>query len=92
MYKTLLTALAVLPLISGIAVAQTTTSTTTSTQSTTVPVAPLVGATSTSSSQRTVDSMGVVTDKSQSTMTGTSVSPSGDTSTTRKSTETTITR
>jgi hypothetical protein len=91
MIKFCLMATAALGIIGGSALAQT--SSTTSTQTTTsVPAAPVGAATIDTSSQRTVDSNGVVTDKTKVYTSGTSITPSGDMATTRKTTETTTVR
>lgn len=92
MTKTWLAAAAALAMMTGGAFAQTTTSSTTSTQSTTATPAPVVGAVSGSSRQQTIDSSGVQTDKTQTYSNGTTVTPSGDLATTRKTTESTTTR
>jgi hypothetical protein len=91
MTKTWLAAGAALALMTGGALAQTSTSSTTSTESTTAAPVPVVGAVSASSSQQTMDSNGVETDKTQTYSNGTTVTPSGDVSTTRKSSESTTT-
>ncbi len=77
-------------LMAGVALAQT--STTTSTQSTTSVPATTPGTTIDTSTQRTVNSDGVVTDKTKVYSNGTTVTPSGDLATTRKTTETTTVR
>lgn len=91
MTKTWLAAAAALTLMTGGAFAQTSTSTTTSTESTTAAPVPMPGVVSASSSQQTVDSNGVETDKTQTYSNGTTVTPSGDVSTTRRTTESTTT-
>jgi hypothetical protein len=91
MIKTWLAAATALALMTGGALAQTSTSSTTSTQSTTAAPIPMASAISASRSQQTVDSNGVETDKSQTYSNGTTVSPSGDVSTTRKTTDSTMT-
>ena len=88
MIKTLLAATAVLGLMTGAGFAQTTT--TTSTQSTTSGPSPIGGAVLNSTSQRTVDSNGVVTDQTKTYSAGTAITPAGDLATTRKTTETTV--
>ena len=91
MTKTWLAAAAALAMMTGGALAQTTTSLPTSNQSTTATPAPVVGVVSASRSQQTVDSNGVETDKTQTYSNGTAVTPSGDVSTTRKTSESTTT-
>ncbi len=90
MIRHLFVATAALALMTGAALAQTSSSTTTT--STTLAPAVVPGGISSSSSQQTTDSNGVTTDKSQTYTSGTTVSPAGDVSTTRKSTETTTVR
>jgi hypothetical protein len=90
MIKYGLVAAAALGIMTGAALAQT--STTTSTQSTTSTPAPTAGVVVDSQSQRTVDSNGVVTDKSKTYTAGTTITPSGDLATTHKTTETTTVR
>ena len=90
MIKFYLMATAAFGIMTGAAQAQSTT--TTSTQSTTAIPAPMGGATVDSSSQRTVDSNGVVTDKTKVYTSGTAITPNGDLATTRKTTETTTVR
>jgi|HubBroStandDraft_6_1064221.scaffolds.fasta_scaffold1620569_1 hypothetical protein len=80
-----------LTLMTGAAVAQTTTETTT-TETTAPIVAPMPPAVSQTTSQRTIDANGVVTDHTRTTTSGTAVSPYGDTTTTRRTTETTTVR
>jgi hypothetical protein len=92
MTRHILVATAALTLMAGAAFAQSTTSTTTI-QSTVPTVVPMLPAPSTeSTSDRTVDSNGVVTEHSKSTTSGTEVSPYGETTTTRRTTETTTVR
>ena len=76
--------------MTGAACAQTTS--TTSTQTTTSMPSPVVGSSIDSSSQRTVDSNGVVTDKTKTYSAGTTITPSGDLATTKKTSETTTVR
>jgi hypothetical protein len=93
MTKTWLAATTALALMTGIAVAQTVETTTTTEQTSAVPVVPVVPpAVVQSTSQRTIDANGVVTDHSKTVTQGTSVSPYGDTTTTRRTTETTSVR
>jgi len=85
-----LAATTALTLMTGVASAQSTTETTTT--ETTAPIvvpAPTVNETV---SQRTIDSNGVVTDRTKTTTSGVAVSPYGDTTTTRRTTETTTVR
>jgi hypothetical protein len=88
-----LAAPAALTLIAGAAMAQTSSETTTTTN-TYVPVAPVVPVappvTQRTVQQRTVDSDGNVSERTMTT--GTTVSPYGDTTTTRRTTETTTVR
>ena|ERR1700722_5731237 len=97
MTRTLLAATAALTLMTGVATAQTTTETTT-TQTTApvvVPVAPPVVVpppVSETTRERTVDANGAVTDHSRTTTSGTTMSPYGDLTTTRKTVETTTNR
>jgi hypothetical protein len=88
---------AALTLLAGAAMAQTTTETTT-TESTApyvaapvvpVPVAPSVTQTT---RERTVDSNGMVSDHAKTIANGTTISPYGDATTTRRTVETTTTR
>jgi hypothetical protein len=88
MIRSWLVATTALAMMTGVAVAQTSSSSTTSTHSTTAVPAPVVGQSSSTSTQRTTDD-GVVTDKTKTYTKGTTVSPSGDTDTTRKTTNTT---
>jgi hypothetical protein len=83
---------AALGVMAGGAIAQTSTSTTTSTQSTTPVSPPAYGTSMDSTTQRTVDSNGVVVDKSKTYTTGTGIAPNGDMTTTRKTTESTTVR
>jgi hypothetical protein len=91
MIKSLLAATTALTLMSGLAVAQS--STTTTTQSTTYPAPmPVPGVVVQSTTQRTINSDGVETDHSKTISSGTDISPSGDTVTTHRTTETTTVR
>jgi hypothetical protein len=92
MMKFCLAATAAFGIMTGVSLAQTSTSITTSTQSTTPAMAPTYGTSMDSSSQRTVDSDGVVTDKTKTYTTGTGITPSGDLLTTTKKTESTTVR
>jgi hypothetical protein len=97
MTRTLLAATAALTLMTGVATAQTTTETTTteSTAPVVVPVPPPVVVPppmTQTTSERTVDANGVVTDHTRTTTSGTSVSPYGDLTTTKKTVETTTSR
>jgi hypothetical protein len=95
MIRTMLAATAALTLMTGIAVAQTSETTTTTTESTSavpvVPVAPIpmMPSVTENSKQRTVDAFGNVTEHSRSVSQGAAVSPFGDTTVTRRTTETT---
>jgi hypothetical protein len=92
MTKTWLAAAAALAMMTGGALAQSmTTSSSTSTESTVAAPVPVPGVVSASSSQQTVDSNGVETDKTQTYSNGTTINPSGDVSTTRRTTDTTTT-
>ncbi len=90
MIKYCLVAAAAFGIMTGAACAQTTS--TTSTQTTTSMPSPVVGSSIDSSSQRTVDSNGVVTDKTKTYSAGTTITPSGDLATTKKTSETTTVR
>jgi hypothetical protein len=95
MTRTLLAATAALTLMTGIASAQMSQTTTTTTETSAVPVVPVapmvmpvVPTSVENSKQRTVDSFGNVTEHSNSVSQGTAVSPFGDVTTTRRTTET----
>jgi len=90
MIKFCLAATAAFGIMTGIALAQTQTLSTTRTTTTTPPV--IVGGASDSSTLHSVDSNGVVTDRTRTNSTSTTVTPSGDLGTTRKTTETTTVR
>jgi len=90
MIKYCLVATAAFGIMTGAACAQTTS--TTSTQTTTSMPSPIVGSSIDSSSQRTVESNGVVTDKTKTYSAGTTITPSGDLATTKKTSETTTVR
>jgi hypothetical protein len=75
-------------LMAGAALAQTTTETTT-TETTAPVIVPVPPAVSQTTSQRTIDGNGVVTDHTKTSTSGTTVSPYGETTTTRRMTETT---
>ncbi len=90
MLKSMIAATAILGLASGTCLAQS--SSTTTTQSTTSVPAPLGGTVVDSVTQRTVDANGVVIDRTKTYTSGTAITPSGDTATTRKTTETTTVR
>jgi hypothetical protein len=92
MIRNWLAATTALAMMTGVAVAQTSSSTTTSTQMTAPIPAPVYGGSSSSSSQQTTDSNGVQTDKTQTYTNGTTMTPSGTMSTTRKTTDTTTTQ
>ena len=92
MNKTWLAATMALAMMTGVALAQTSSSSTTTTQSTTAVPAPVYGGSSSSSSQQTTDSNGIQTDKTQTYTSGTTVTPSGDLATTRKTTDTVTVR
>jgi hypothetical protein len=79
-------------MMTGMAVAQTSSSTMTSTQSTPTMPVPVIGGSNSSSSQQTTDSNGVVTDQTKTYSNGTTVTPAGNLGTTEKSTSTTTTR
>jgi hypothetical protein len=91
MIRTWLAAGMALAMMTGVAAAQTSSSTT-STQSTTAIPAPMYGGSSSSSSQQTTDSNGVQTDKTQTYTNGSTLTPSGTVSTTRKTTDSTTTQ
>jgi hypothetical protein len=88
MIKMLLSAAAVLTVTAGLANAQGTSTTTTT--ETMVPVTPPTVVQTTR--ERSVDSNGAVIDHSRSVTTGTAISPYGETTTTRRTTETTTDR
>jgi hypothetical protein len=92
MIKMWLAASMALALMTGVAVAQSSSSTTTSTQSATPVPAPMLGGSSATSSQQSTDSNGVVTDKTQTYTNGTTISPSGNLVTTKKTTDSTSTQ
>lgn len=92
MIRTWLAATMALSMMTGVALAQTSTSSTTSTQSTTAVPALVPGTAGVTNTQQTTDSDGVVTDKTQTYTSGTTVAPSHELATTRKTTETTTTR
>lgn len=92
MYRCWLLAAVGLALMTGGAFAQTSSSSTTTTQSTTAAPVPALGGTSWSSSRQTTDRNGVMTEKSETSTTGTTISPTGETVTTRKTTESTTVR
>jgi hypothetical protein len=94
MIRFCLMATAAFGIMTGAAFAQlsSSTSTTTSTQSATPALPPVYGTSMDSSTQRTVDSNGVVVDKTKTYTTGTGITPSGDLTTTRKATESTTVR
>jgi hypothetical protein len=93
MTRTWLAATTALALMTGIAVAQTTETTTTTESTSAVPVVPVVPPTVVqSTTQRSVDPNGVVTDHTKTVTQGTTMSPYGDTTTTRRTTDTTTVR
>jgi hypothetical protein len=92
MIRFALIATAVFGIMTAAAIAQSSTSTTTTTQSTSPVAPPLFGTSMNSTTQRTVDSNGVVVDKSRTYTTGTGIAPNGDMTTTGKTTETTVVR
>jgi len=92
MIRTWLAAGMALAMMTGVAAAQTSSSSTTSTQTTSPIPAPVYGGSSSSSSQQTIDSNGVQTDKTQTYTNGSTVTPSGTVSTTRKTTDSTTTQ
>jgi len=97
MTRTWLAATTALALTAGVAAAQTTTSTTTYQSDapviTPAPqiIAPAPSVTETTT-QRTINSDGVETNHSKTVTSGTTMSPYGDTTTTRRTTETTTIR
>lgn len=93
MNKTWLAMTTALTLMAGVAAAQTMTTTTTeSTTAVPVPVVPVAPTIMETTTQRTVDTDGVVTDHSKTVTSGTTLSPFGDATTTRRTTETTTVR
>lgn len=89
MIKFCLMATAAFGIVSGAALAQT--SVTTSTQSIT-QAPPVIGSMSDTVHQRSVDDNGVVTDRTTTRTTGSTLMPDGDLATTHKTVETTTTR
>ena len=85
----LMTAMA-LSMMTGAAIAQSSTISTTSTQSTMPAPAPIPSTASVTSSREITNRDGVVTDQTQTYTSGTAVAPTDET--TRKTTETTVTR
>jgi len=81
-----------LVMMTGIAFAQTSSSSTTSTQSTPAMPVPVMGGSNSSSSRQTTDSNGVVTDKTKTHSTDTTLMPAGNLGTTEKSTTSTVTQ
>ena len=94
MIKICLTAAAAIGIMTGVSLAQTasTTSTTTTTQPMLSAPTTTTGVAVDSTSQRTIDSNGVTTDKTKTYTSGTVVTPAGDLSTTSKTMETTTVR
>jgi hypothetical protein len=94
MIRFCLAATAAFGIMTGTAFAQTSssTSTTTSTQSAAPVLPPVYGSATDSSTQHTVDSNGVVVDKTKTSTTGAGITPGGDLTTTRKTTESTSVR
>jgi hypothetical protein len=92
MSRIAIAAATVLSLTAGAALAQTTTETTT-TQSTIPSIPPPPPAqVSQTTTERAVDGNGIVTDHTRTVTTGTSVGPYGETTTTRRSVESTTSR
>jgi len=92
MIRFCLAATAAFGIMTGVSLAQTSTTTTTSTQSASPVVTPSYGTAMDCSSQRTVDSNGVVVDKTKTYTTGTAIAPDGDLTTTTKKSESTTVR
>ena len=93
MKNILMAAALTLAMTAGAAMAQMTTSSTTTTQSTGIaPVPPATANNVDTMTQHSVNAQGVVTDKAKTTSSGVTVSPEGDTTATKKSTETTTVR
>jgi hypothetical protein len=90
MTKTWLAAAAALTLISGTAMAETVTTTTT--QTTAPYIAPLPAPVAQTTTERVVESDGSGVVRSTTTVTGTEVNPLGETTTTRRTVETTTSR
>jgi cytoskeletal protein RodZ len=87
MIRSFLVAAAILAMLMGLALAQTTTSSTTLTQSTTSGPALVIDASSDNSTQRTSDRDGVITDKAQTNTSAATASPLESTASTPKATE-----
>ena len=88
MIRSFLVASAILAMLMGLALAQATTSSTTLTQSTASGPAQVIDGSSESSTQRTSDRDGVITDKAQTyTSTTTAAPPSEDKATIPKATD-----
>jgi cytoskeletal protein RodZ len=88
MIRSFLVASAILAMLMGLALAQATTSSTTLTQSTASGPAQVIDASSESSTQRTSDRDGVITDKAQTYTRATAAAPpSEDKATTPKATD-----
>jgi hypothetical protein len=85
MMKFCLAATAAFGIMTGVALAQSSTTSTTSTTAT----PPVYSAPAAHSSERTVTDDGVVTDKTKTYTSGTGITPSGDLSTTHTKTNTT---
>lgn len=92
MLKTCMTATAILAMMTGLALAQTSSTSSTTTQTTAPIAAPAPAVTSWSDTQRTTTGDGVTTDSSHSAAKGTTVSPNGDVTTTRRSSDATTVR
>ncbi len=92
MIRFCLTAAAAFGIMTGVCLAQTSTSTTTSTQSTLPVTPPVYGSTENHSSERSVDSNGVVTDKTKTYTSGVGITPDGEAATIHQKTETTTVR
>jgi hypothetical protein len=90
MTKTFLAAMTAFGLMSGIACAQTLSTSTTSTTTAGTPL--VIGGSSSYSTSKTVDANGVQTDRTHTTVDGTTVTPSGEVAATHKTTETTTVR
>lgn len=93
MIKSLVAATLALTMVTTAAMSQTSSSSSATTTQTTIP-APVPAETTTTgtATQRTTNMNGVVTDQTKAMGSSTTISPSGDTTATKKSTETTTVR
>jgi hypothetical protein len=92
MMKVCLAAAAAFGLMTGVALAQSSTTSTTSTTSSPSVAPPVYYAPTAHSSERTTTNDGVVTDKTKTYTSGTGIAPSGELSATHTKSETTTVR